>query len=403
MQIQSKAKSSALILGCAVLVLLLSMGIRATFGLFMQPMGLTQGFNRETFSLAFAVQNIVWGVGSIVFGMLADKYGSGRAIVLGAVLYALGLASMRFASTPLELYLTAGVLVGLGQSGTTFGVVLGVVGRAVSAEQRSVALGIASAGGSLGQFTMVPLGQFFIGTFEWQQALLLMSLMLGLMLPLSLFLTGKPDANQAQAAQSLPQALNEAVGHRSFFFLFCSFLVCGFHTAFITLHLPAYVTDFGLNAKHGAMAVALIGLLNVFGSYGCGWLGGRMSKKKLLTWVYALRAVMIAFLLAVPLTPVTLYLFAGAMGLLWLGTVPLTNGLIGQIYGVRYVSTLYGVIFLGHQIGSFIGVWLGGKVYVLTGSYNVVWWLGIVLALLAALVSWPIDERPLVRNQALAT
>lgn len=395
-------KSASLILACAVLVLLLSMGVRATFGLFMQPMGLAQGFNRETFSLAFAIQNIVWGVGSILFGVLADKYGSGRAVVLGAVLYALGIASMSFASTPLELYLTAGALVGLGQSGTTFGVILGVVGRAVPAEQRSTALGVASAGGSLGQFIMVPLGQMFISNFDWHQALLLMSLMLALMLPFALSLTGKPAVNAAQAGQSLSQALNEATGHRSFFFLFCSFLVCGFHTAFITLHLPSYVTDFGLNAKHGALAIALIGLFNVFGSYACGWLGGRMSKKKLLTWVYALRAVMIAFLLAAPLTPLTLYLFAGAMGLLWLGTVPLTNGLIGQIYGVRYVSTLYGVIFLGHQIGSFIGVWLGGKVYVLTGSYNVVWWLGILLALLAAWVTWPIDERPLVRKHLAA-
>ncbi len=395
-------KSVPLILFCAVLVLLLSMGIRATFGLFMQPMGLAQGFNREIFSLAFAIQNIVWGVGSILLGALADKHGAGRALVLGAVLYVLGLVGMGFAGTPTELYLSAGLLVGLGQSGTTFGVVLGVVGRAVSPQQRSTALGIASAGGSLGQFTMVPLGMEFITGFGWQQALLLMSMMATLILPLSFFLTGKPDENAAQSKQTLGRAVSEAIGHRTYLLLFLSFLVCGFHTAFITLHLPAYVTDMGLNAQHGAHAVALIGLFNVFGSYGCGWLGGRMSKKRILVSLYALRGVSITLMLLMPLTPVTLYFFAATMGVLWLGTVPLTNGLIGQIYGVRYVSTLYGVIFLGHQIGSFIGVWLGGKVFVLTGSYNAVWWLGIALAAAAALLSWPIDERPLQRLQPQA-
>lgn len=399
----SSKNSVSIILGCAVLVLLLSMGVRATFGLFMQPMGLTRGFDRETFSLAFAIQNIVWGIGSILFGMLADKYGSAKAVILGALFYALGIASMSTAHSPLMLYLTAGLLVGLGQSGTTFGVILGVVGRAVAPEQRSVALGIASAGGSLGQFVMVPLGQTFIVNVEWPQALLLLALMIILIVPLTVSLTGKPQPQVAQEKQSLAQALNEAIGHRSFLFLFASFLVCGFHTAFITLHLPAYVTDMGLTLKEGAMAVALIGLFNVFGSYLCGWLGGRMSKKKLLAAVYMLRGMMIVLLLLFPLTPMVLYLFAAAMGLLWLGTVPLTNGLIGQIYGVRYVSTLYGVIFLGHQIGSFIGVWLGGKVFVLTGSYNIVWYLGIVLALMAAIMSWPIDERPILRKAVAAS
>ncbi|RCS56495.1 MFS transporter [Parvibium lacunae] len=382
------------ILTCSVLVLLLGMGTRATFGLFMQPMSLEHGWTRDIFSLAFAIQNIVWGISSPLFGMIADKYGSARAIVLGSVLYVIGLLGASLSHTPLALYGTLGVLVGLGQSGVTFAVVLGVVARNVSPAQRSTALGIASAGGSLGQFVMTPTGNWLIEQWQWQQAFWILAAFFVVLLPMAWVLRGKPAApDQGETAQTLNQALQQALGHRSYHFLFWSFFVCGFHTGFITLHLPAYAKDQGLTLQHGAIAIALIGLFNVLGSYGCGWLGGRYSKKALLAYVYAGRSLFIALLLLFPLTPGLLYLFAAGMGLLWLGTVPLTNGLVGQIYGVRYASTLYGIIFFGHQIGSFIGIWLGGKIQVQTGSYDIVWWLGIGLALLAALICWPIDEK----------
>ena len=385
------------VLAAAVAILLIAMGVRATFGLFLQPMSVQHGWTREVFSLAFAIQNIVWGIGAPVFGAIADRYGAGRTIVLGAILYAAGLAGMAHAQSPADLYWTGGVLCGLGQSATTFGVVLGVVARNFAVDKRSTALGIASAGGSMGQFLMVPFGQQMIAHFDWSAALLILSAVTAFGLPLAFMLRGKAHVTAAQAQQSLGSAFREAVGTRSYHYLFWSFFVCGFHTAFITLHLPSYVMDRGLTAAHGALAIGLIGLFNVAGSYGCGWLGGRYSKKNLLVWVYGLRAVFIALLLLFPLTPVVLYAFAAGMGLLWLGTVPLTNGLIGQIYGLRYASTLYGIVFLGHQIGSFIGVWLGGYAFETTGSYDLIWWLGIGLAFAAAALSWPVDERPLGR------
>jgi predicted MFS family arabinose efflux permease len=396
----SSPRSARVVLAAAIAVLLIAMGVRATFGLLMQPMGLDRSFTRETFSLAFAIQNLVWGLGAPLFGALSDKYGSGRTIALGALLYALGLLAMGHADTPAALYLSAGVLVGLGQSGTTFGVILGVVARAAPPQTRSLALGMASAGGSMGQFLMVPFGQQLIAQFDWHTALLVLSVVASIGMPLALLLRGRTVHVVDQPQQSLSAAFREALRHRSYHLLFWSFFVCGFHVSFITLHLPSFVVDGGLSALDGALAIALIGLFNVIGSFGCGWLGGRHSKKGLLGWVYALRAVVIALLLLFPLTPPVLYLFAAGMGLLWLGTVPLTNGLIGQIYGLRYAATLYGLVFLGHQIGSFIGVWLGGWTFERTGSYDLVWWLGIGLALAAAALSWPIDERPLAVQAA---
>ena len=392
---EPRTRSATVVLTAAVVVLLIAMGVRATFGLLMQPMGVDKGFTREIFALAFAIQNLVWGLGAPLFGALSDKYGSGRTIALGALLYAIGLLTMGSADTAAGLYLSAGVLVGLGQSGTTFGVILGVVARAFPPEKRSLALGMASAGGSMGQFLMVPFGQQLIAQFDWHTALLVLSVVSSFGLPLALLLQGRTAHAVEQSQQSLAAAFRQALGQRSYHFLFWSFFVCGFHTAFITLHLPSYVVDRGLTALDGAVAIALIGLFNVIGSYGCGWLGGRHSKKNLLGWVYALRAVFIALLLLFPLTPPVLYVFAAGMGMLWLGTVPLTNGLIGQIFGLRYTATLYGLVFLGHQIGSFIGVWLGGWAFERDGSYDLVWWLGIGLALAAAALAWPIDERPL--------
>lgn len=375
-------------------VVLLAMGTRATFGLFMQPMGLHHGWSREVFSMAFAIQNLTWGFGAIAAGMMADKLGSGRTVALAAFLYVAGLIGTRLAGSETELYLAAGLLVGLGQAGTTFAVILPVVARNAPADQRSTVMGIASAGGSLGQFLVVPTGQVLIDTFQWTGAFWWLSLFLASAIPLAWFLRGKPSAS-AGIEQSMKQAIGQALSHPSFHFLFWSYFVCGFHTAFITLHLPSFVVDGGLNASTGAIAIAMIGLFNVFGSYWAGRLGGIYSKKSLLGGMYALRSIGMLWLMFMPLSPWVVYVFAAWMGLFWLGTVPLTMGLIGQIYGLRFAATLSGMAFLGHQIGSFTGVWLGGKVQAVTGSYDAVWWTGIALSLIAAALCFPIKEKPL--------
>ncbi|MDQ2147757.1 MFS transporter [Alcaligenaceae bacterium C4P045] len=376
------------------LVVLFAMGVRATFGLFMQPVGLQNGWGRDVFSIAFAIQNLVWGLSCIGMGIMADRWGAGRTMALGAVIYIVGLIGMCFATTEPMLYLTAGVLVGLGQGGVTFPVILPVIARAVPPASRSTAMGIASAGGSLGQFLIVPSGQFLISGFDWTGALWVLSAMVAVILPLAYFLRGKPaPAAPGELHLSLGGAVRQAFRHPSFHFLFWSYFVCGFHTAFITLHLPAFVTDSGLTATHGATALALIGLFNVAGSFGAGKLGGKYSKKHLLAGIYFLRAFGMALVLFVPLTPLVLYAFAAWMGLFWLGTVPLTQGLIGQIYGFRYAATLSGIVFLGHQIGSFIGVGLGGWLYSRTGSYDAMWWIGLVLAVVAALLCFPVREQ----------
>ena len=359
------------------------------------------GWSRETFSLAFAVQNLVWGFANPVFGAIADRLGSGRAIAGSAVLYVAGLALMAVSGTPGALLGSSGLLVGMGLAGTTFGLVLGVVARHVPSEKRSAALGLTAAGGSLGQFVMMPVAQGLIGTFDWQIALFMLAGITALIVPLTAGLTGRADAH-AGAAQSVGEALREVAGHRTFHYIFWGYFTCGFHTAFITLHLPQYVLDIGMPLTVGVTAVALIGLFNIFGTYTAGVLGGRRSKKNLLGWIYLLRAfVILAFLLAPP-TPIAVYLFAAAIGFLWLGTVPLTNGLIAQIYGVRYVSMLTGVAFLGHQLGSFVGAWLGGFIADRTGSYDLVWWLSVALGFVAAAFCWPVDERPIARPAAAA-
>jgi len=387
------------------LIVLLAMGVRATFGLFMQPMGLAHGWGRDVFSMAFALQNLVWGFGAIGAGMMADRLGSGRTIALCGLLYVTGLIGSRFASSPLELYLTAGVLIGLGQAGTTFAVILPVIARTVPPASRSTAMGIASAGGSLGQFLVVPTGQFLINNIEWTGAYWVLALFLSVSLPLSWFLRGKPAASSStEPQQSMLSAIGQALKHPTFHFLFWSYFVCGFHTAFITLHLPSFVVDAGLNASTGAFAIGLIGLFNVFGSFTAGKLGGTHSKKNLLAAIYSLRAVGILWIMLMPMTTWVVYVFAAWMGLFWLGTVPLTQGLITQIYGLRFAATLSGMVFLGHQLGSFTGVWLGGKVQAMTGSYNAVWWMGIALALIAGALCLPIREKPIaVRlNAAMA-
>jgi len=384
-----------LLAGCVILTL--AMGVRHTGGLFLQPMTASQGWSRETFSFAFALQNLIWGLGSPFAGALADRHGVGRTVLGAAVLYVIGLVLMAYSATPLAFNLSAGVLVGLGLSGTTFAVIMGVIGRHTTPERRSLALGIASAGGSFGQFGVLPVGQMLISTYGWQSALVLLAAGVGLIAPLAYAMADghKPSAG---TGQSVAQALREAGGERSFHYLFWGYFVCGFQTAFIMLHLPSFVVDAGFSANIGMTAVALIGLFNIFGSFFFGWGGGRYSKKNLLAIIYALRAVAIAIFLLFPLSTATVWIFAAAMGLLWLGTVPLTNGLIAQIFGLRYMSMLTGVVFLGHQLGAFLGVWLGGRIFDETGSYLLAWLIAIGLSIVAALCSWPINEKPLARQ-----
>lgn len=394
-------RTPLIILTVGCIILTLSMGVRHTAGLFLQPMTLDHGWSRETFSFAIAIQNLVWGLASPFAGALADRHGAGRTIAASAALYVIGLILMAQANTPLAFDLSAGVLIGFGLSGTTFAVIMGVVGRHTTPEKRSLALGIASAGGSFGQFAVLPVGQMLISTYGWQSALVLLAAGVGLIAPLAYAMADghKPAAG---AGQSVVEALREAGDERSFHYLFWSYFVCGFQTAFIMLHLPSYLVDGGLSANVGMTAVALIGLFNIFGSFIFGWGGGRSSKKNLLVLIYALRAVAIFIFMLVPLSTVASWIFAAVIGLLWLGTVPLTNGLVAQIFGLRYMSMLTGVIFLGHQLGSFLGAWLGGRIFDETGSYLIAWGLAIGLSVLAAWCSWPIDEKPLVRQGVAA-
>jgi len=390
-------RSTRTVLLCAAAILMLAMGVRQTMGLFMPQMTVANGWSRDEFALAIALQNILWGAFVPFAGAIADRYGAGRVLVAAAIAYVVGLVLMALSQTPLHLGFSAGLLIGLGLSGATFGVVMGVVAKVVAPEKRSVALGIVGAGGSFGQFAMVPYGATLISGLGWYASLFVLAATAALIIPLAAGLAGRSIPVHAAAQQSAAQAFGEAFGQRSFHFLFWSYFVCGVHTAFMALHLPSYVQDAGLSLAVGMTALALIGLGNIFGSYGAGWLGGRASKKWLLTGIYGLRAVLILYLMLAPKTAFTMYTFAFGMGLLWLSTVPLTQALVAQIFGVRHVSMLAGVVFFGHQIGSFCGAWVGGVIFTRQGSYDMAWWISMALAIFAALACAPINERPLAR------
>ena len=394
-----RSPNSVLIAGC--IILCIGFGVRSSFGLFLQPMSLENGWGRETFSIAMAIQNLIWGLLGPFAGGIADRYGAGRVIALCGVTYVLGLVAMAFADTPLTLYVGSGALIGLALSGSTFATVLAVIGRVVPPEKRSTALGIATAAGSFGQFAILPLAQLLIGRFEWQMALVGLALLAALIIPLAVFTRGKAAPHHGRP-QSLGSALTEAWAERGFHLLFWGYFVCGFHIAMLTVHLPSYVVDNGLKPEQGMVALALIGLFNVIGSFTSGWLGGRFSKKYLLSTIYSIRAVLILYLVSAPLTPMSLYVFACGIGLLWLSTVPLTNGLVAQIFGMRNVAMLAGVVFFGHQIGSFIGVWLAGYLFDTTGSYNGAFYLSIGLGVFAALVNLPVNEKPIAERVAAA-
>ena len=389
------------VLICGGLILTLAMGIRHGFGLFLQPMSADLHWGRETFALALAVQNLVWGVTQPFAGMIADKYGAGRVLIGGTVLYGLGLLTMAHAATPLMMVLTAGVLIGTGLSGVTFSVVSGVLGRAFPPEKRSMALGISAAAGSFGQFAVLPLTQYLLTHIGWYGALLTLAGVSLLMVPLAAAMVERNLGAHAHLfKQSAGEAMREALGHRGYVLLTLGFFVCGFQVVFIGVHLPSYLLDKGLPANVGVTALALIGLFNIVGTYTAGWLGGKISKKYILSAIYFGRTIVIALFLLLPLSALTVYAFAVGLGLLWLSTVPPTNGIVAQIFGVRYLAMLSGFTFLSHQIGSFLGAWLGGLMFDRTGSYNVVWYLAIALGVVAGLLNLPIDERELKRGTA---
>lgn len=388
------------VLLCGGLIVTLSMGIRHGFGLWLQPMTMEYGWSRETFSFAMAVQNLAFGLAGPLAGMWADKYGAFRVLVVSGALYAAGLVGMALSTSGLAFTGTAGLLIGMAQSGCTYAVIFGVVARNTAPEKRAWAMGMVAAAGSFGQFLMVPVENWLIGTWGWQSALFVLAGAALAILPLAWGLKEPPPDHSAGVQQSVAAALREAFGYRSFRLLMAGYFVCGFHLVFIGVHLPSYLQDNGLSPSVATVALALIGLFNVFGTYGAGVLGSRLAKRHILAGIYTLRAVAIALFVLLPLSPWSVYVFSSVMGLLWLSTVPATNAIVAQIFGVRYLSMLGGFVFLSHQVGSFLGAWLGGKLYDATGSYTQMWWIAVLLGVLAALVNLPVRETPIHRPQA---
>ena len=407
-------RAPALVMAAACAIAVVGFGARSIFGLFLEPMSATRGWGRETFALALAIQNLVWGASLPVAGALSDRFGPSRVLAAGAVVYALGIRAMAGTESPALLQMTAGVLVGVGVAFTAFTIALAAMAKVVGPERRSLALGLGTAAGSFGQVVFSPLGQALIAAHGWEAALVSLSATVLVIAPLALLLPGVGQRSRAAEAepsaaavstesgatepeQSLGAAVREAMGHRGYGLLTAGFFVCGFHVAFITVHFPAYVLDLGLPAAVGAGAIAVIGLFNIVGSLASGAAGQRWSRKYGLSTIYALRAVAITALLLAPKTTGVIYAFSAAMGLLWLSTVPLTTGIVGRIFGLRYLATLFGFVFLSHQLGSFLGVWLGGRLFDATGSYDGIWWAGVVLGLAAAFIHLPIDDRPIAR------
>jgi MFS family permease len=381
--------------GC--LIALITFGARTSFGLFTEPLSALRGWDRETFAIAIAIQNLLWGVGQPFAGAIADRFGPGRVLAAGGAVYALGVALMSASTDGAALALSGGVLVGLGLSGGSFTIVIAAFARLVNEERRSWAMGLATAMGSLGQFVFAPLGQSFIGAYGPATALALIGGCVALVPLLAAALRGGHGAAEAAHRESSSMAVGEALTHPSYLLLTSGFFVCGFHIAFVSTHLPPYLTELGLGTGLAAWALALIGLFNVIGAYGAGVLGGVYSRRLLLSAIYASRGAAFALFVLLPPTPATVLLFAAAIGLLWLSTVPLTSGLIAVMFGTRHLGLLFGVVFLSHQIGAFVGVWLGGAVYDATGAYDLMWWASIALGMAAAVVHLPISERPVPR------
>lgn len=388
-----------LILACGCLIALMSFGVRASFGLFQTDLVDVRPWGRDTFALAFAIQNLMWGIGQPIAGALADRYGTAKVLAVGGILYALGIVGTAQFESAAAMHLLFGVLMGLGIAASSFTIVLSAFGRSVTPAQRSMAFGLGTAAGSLGMFVFGPLAAILIGNIGWHATLLTFAAIVTTIVLLAIPLRGRSAAT-AGPPQSLGQALGEAVTYRSYMLLVAGFFVCGFHIAFIIAHFPAYLEDLGFGAQLGGYALALIGLMNIVGSLGAGWVGQRYSKPYALSTIYALRSVLIVGFLMLPVTPASALTFAGLMGLLWLSTVPLTSGLVAVMFGPRYMATLFGLVFLSHQVGSFLGVWLGGVIYARTGSYDMLWWIGVLLGVFAALVHLPIRDAPAPRLAA---
>ena len=397
---QHKPLSLFQVLACGAAIVTLSMGIRHGFGLWLQPITQAQGWGRQEFGFAMAIQNLSWGFMGIFAGMVADRFGAFRVIAAGALIYGVGLLGMSWATDPWVFALFTGVIIGTAQAGTTYAVIYGVIGRNVPPERRSWAMGVAAAAGSFGQFLMVPVEGLLISQMGWQTALVILAAAAMMIIPLAWGLR-EPALNapgQVKRDQTIAQALKEAFKYPSFQLLMAGYFVCGFQVVFIGVHMPSYLKDHGLAPQVASYALALIGLFNVFGTYIAGTLGQKMAKKKILAFIYAARSVAIVLFLFAPLTPTSVYIFSSVMGLLWLSTVPPTNAAVAQIFGISHLSMLSGFVFFSHQIGSFMGVWLGGYLYDMTGSYDIVWYLAIALGVFAALVNLPVRESPIQRH-----
>ena len=389
-----------LISGC--LIALLTFGPRSAMGFFQLPMIEANGWDRTTFGLAMAIQNLMWGLGQPIFGAISDRLGTWRVLAFSGVSYASGLYIMSIADTPLMLHIGGGVLVGLGIASGSFTIIMSAFARNVAPEKRTLVFGIGTAAGSAGMAIFSPLSVAMISALGWQDTLVWLAMLMLIIPLLGLALIGNASTSkiaESEYKQSIAQALNEALGHKSYLLLIAGFFVCGFQVAFITAHFPAYINDIGIEAKWAGIALLLIGLFNVAGSLGSGYLSQRYSKANFLAWIYILRSITISAFLLLPQTSTSVVIFACAMGILWLSTVPPTNALVAIMFGTRYLGMLGGIVFFSHQIGSFLGVWLGGYLYDIYGTYDPVWWFGVVLGLFAAVVHWPIKEQEVERDQ----
>ena len=389
------------VVGCAIA--LIAFGPRSALGQFLSPLSFERGWGRDAFSLALAIQNLLWGLGQPFAGAVADRFGAVRVLCTGAILYAAGLVAMVYSTSPIMLDVSAGVLIGFGLAGCSFPLVVGALGKLVPESWRSFAFGAGTAAGSFGQFLFSPLAHALIDAFSWQTALLVFAGLMMLVLPLSMFLaTPRNTAAGAAQPQSVKQALTEAFGHRSYVLLVLGFFTCGFQLAFVTVHLPSYLVDRGLSADVGAWTIGIIGLFNIVGSLSSGWLASRMPKRYILSIIYFSRALTIVAFISLPATTTSTLVFGALTGLLWLSTVPPTSGLVALLFGTRWLTMLFGFAFFSHQVGGFLGVWLGGLMFETTGSYNLVWWLSATFGVASAIINLPIVEKPVVRPASVS-
>ncbi len=398
-------RTPAIIIACGCITAVLTFGPRSVMGFFQTPIISTNGWGRDTFAFALALQNLLWGIGQPFMGAIADRFGTFRVLAIGALLYAAGLALMTISASPLLLDLSAGLLIGFGLAGCSFNIVLAAFGKLLPPERRSMAFGFGTAAGSFGQFMFAPMAVGLISNAGWQETLVIFALLMLLVIPLSTAIATRPVVRTVETAaptQGVRAALTEAFGHRSYVLLVIGFFTCGFQLAFTSVHLPAYLGDIGLAPWVGGWTLALIGIFNVAGSLLSGYLGNRMPKRWILAIIYLSRSIVTVAFLLLPASPASAMAFGALTGLLWLSTIPPTSGLISVMFGTRYMAMLYGFAFFSHQVGSFFGVWLGGVVFVQTGSYELVWWLSVALGLASALINLPIVEKPVQRAAVAA-